>query len=340
MRPVPKPPSWCAASPLTGAAHRPCRSAPSGLCVSAAATMSAETRTPLQRDAGVSHFEYQVMAMLPMSPERTRRMREVAASANGSLTRLSRTVDRLEALGGVIRRPDPEDGRSTLAVLTDAGWHKVGATAPGHVSEVRRWVFDPLSSTQVRHLREIATRIREVVRPDDLSPPMPATESRCYRRRLLAQTPAHRRPAQLGRCRTSAGPSCGHGSGRRTGSALLLTGKAGPTATTELVDSGRDEESPARKAADRERHLWPSLAAGSGPRREPLRPTGRGPRPWPARGPRPGCRSPAAGGAPVVGPARGRRRQGAQQASAPSGVSAASVARTFTGPARASQHSE
>ena len=91
----------------------------------------------LQRDAGLSHFEYQVMAMLSMSPGRTRRMREVAALANGSLTRLSRTVDRLDRRGWVVRRPDPEDGRSTLAVLTDSGYDKVVATAPDHVSEVR-----------------------------------------------------------------------------------------------------------------------------------------------------------------------------------------------------------
>ena len=119
----------------------------------------------LQRDAGISHFEYQVMAMLSMSPQRTRRMSEVAALANGSLTRLSRTVDRLDKRGWVIRRPDPEDGRSTLAVLTDAGWDKVAATAPAHVAEVRRLVLDPLTRTQVRQLREIAERIRQVAQP-------------------------------------------------------------------------------------------------------------------------------------------------------------------------------
>jgi DNA-binding MarR family transcriptional regulator len=119
----------------------------------------------LQRDAGISHFEYQVMAMLSMSPQRTRRMSEVAALANGSLTRLSRTVDRLDRRGWVTRRPDPDDGRATLAVLTDAGWDKVVATAPGHVAEVRRLVFDPLTRAQVRGLREIATRIRQVVDP-------------------------------------------------------------------------------------------------------------------------------------------------------------------------------
>jgi DNA-binding MarR family transcriptional regulator len=124
----------------------------------------------LQRDAGLSHFDYQVMAMLSMAPDRTRRMSEVAALANGSLPRLSRAVDRLDKRGWVTRRPDPDDGRSTLAVLTDEGWDKVVATAPGHVAEVRRLVFDPLTRAQVRQLREIASRIRQVVRPDDCLP--------------------------------------------------------------------------------------------------------------------------------------------------------------------------
>ena len=127
----------------------------------------------LQRDAELSHFEYQVMAMLSLSPSRTRRMSEVASLANGSLTRLSRTVDRLDRRGWVTRRPDPDDGRATLAVLTDAGWEKVVATAPGHVAEVRRLVIDPLTRTQVRQLHEIATRLRQAVQPDGCVPILP-----------------------------------------------------------------------------------------------------------------------------------------------------------------------
>jgi DNA-binding MarR family transcriptional regulator len=129
----------------------------------------------LQRDAGVTHFEYQVMAMLSMSPERTLRMSEVAALANGSLTRLSRVVDRLDRRGWVTRRPDPVDGRYTLAVLTEAGWEKVVATAPGHVAEVRRLVFDPLTRTQARQLRDIGSRIQGAVDPDGCRTRLPLT---------------------------------------------------------------------------------------------------------------------------------------------------------------------
>jgi DNA-binding MarR family transcriptional regulator len=131
----------------------------------------------LQRDAGITHFEYQVMAMLSMATERTLRMSELAAVANGSLTRLSRTVDRLDKRGWVTRRPDPEDGRYTLAVLTGPGWDKVVATAPGHASEVRRLVFDPLTRSQTRQLREIGSRIERQIDPDGCRVDRPAVRS-------------------------------------------------------------------------------------------------------------------------------------------------------------------
>lgn len=123
----------------------------------------------LQRDAGVSLFEYQVMAMLSMEPDRTLRMSRLAALASGSLTRLSRVVDRLDRRGWVCRQPDPTDGRSTLAVLTDAGWEKVVETAPGHVAEVRRLIFDHLTRSQVRQLNEIGSRVLRAVGTEGLT---------------------------------------------------------------------------------------------------------------------------------------------------------------------------
>ncbi|MBU2670347.1 MarR family transcriptional regulator [Actinoplanes bogorensis] len=121
----------------------------------------------LQRDAGLSHFEYQVLAGLSMAPGRTLRMSVLADFAAGSLPRLSQVVTRLEKRGLVRRSPDPGDGRFTLAVLTDEGWDKVVATAPGHVEEVQRLVFDPLTRAQQRGLREIGRRVVRAIDPDD-----------------------------------------------------------------------------------------------------------------------------------------------------------------------------
>lgn len=119
----------------------------------------------LQRDAGISHFEYQVLAALSEAPERTLRMSTLASFAEGSLSRLSQVVSRLERRGWVRRSVDPADGRYTLAHLTDDGWEKVVATAPGHVETVRRLVLDPLTRTQVRQLGDIGRRILAAVDP-------------------------------------------------------------------------------------------------------------------------------------------------------------------------------
>ncbi|WP_433606331.1 MarR family winged helix-turn-helix transcriptional regulator [Dactylosporangium sp. CA-139114] len=119
----------------------------------------------LQRDAGITHFEYQVLAGLSMAPERTLRMSVLAQFAEGTLPRLSQVVARLEKRGLVTRRPDPADGRYTLATLTDEGSAVVVATAPGHVAEVRRLVFDPLTKAQLRQLRAAGERIARAADP-------------------------------------------------------------------------------------------------------------------------------------------------------------------------------
>ena len=124
----------------------------------------------LRRDAGISHFEYQVLALLSEAPDRTLRMSALATLAEGSLPRLSQVVARLEQPGWVRRTPDPADGRYTLATLTDQGLAKVTEAAPRHVQEVRRLVFDPLTKSQSRQLREISRRIMRAIDPDNLRP--------------------------------------------------------------------------------------------------------------------------------------------------------------------------
>ena len=120
----------------------------------------------LLRDAGMTNFEYQVLAALSMAPERTLRMSVLAELAEGSLSRLSQVVCRQEKRGWVARRTDPTDGRYTLATLTDAGWEKVVAAAPGHAETVRRYVIDPLTPAQQRQLATIGARIMTAIAPE------------------------------------------------------------------------------------------------------------------------------------------------------------------------------
>jgi DNA-binding MarR family transcriptional regulator len=113
----------------------------------------------LQRDAGITNFDYLVLSGLSESPNRTLRMSELAAIANSSLSRLSHVVSRLETRGWVRREPCPGDGRFINAVLTDDGWQKVLATAPGHVAAVRELLLAPLSEEEFKQLGAISAKV-------------------------------------------------------------------------------------------------------------------------------------------------------------------------------------
>ncbi len=120
----------------------------------------------LQRDSNMSHFEYQVLAGLSDAPGRTLRMSRLAEFTEGSLPRLSQVVSRLEGRGWVVRHPDPNDGRFTLATLTDDGFAELERAAPGHVEAVRRLVFDPLTPTQHAQLLDIGRAILDALDRD------------------------------------------------------------------------------------------------------------------------------------------------------------------------------
>jgi DNA-binding MarR family transcriptional regulator len=120
----------------------------------------------LQRDAGISHAAYVVLAMLSESPSRSRRMSDLARRANQSQSRLSHTVARLEDRGWVRRERAADDGRGNLAVLTDAGWDVVQTVAPGHVDAVRDAMFGPLSDEQTRLLGDALEAVVERLDPD------------------------------------------------------------------------------------------------------------------------------------------------------------------------------
>ncbi|ARC56707.1 putative HTH-type transcriptional regulator YusO [Frondihabitans sp. 762G35] len=120
----------------------------------------------LDRDEGITHFEYFVLAMLSETPGRTLRMTHLASRTNATLPRLSRVVSRLEGQGFVERSPCVEDRRATNATLTDAGWRKVVHAAPGHVENVRGAVIDVLTQEQVAQLDDISAALLARLDPE------------------------------------------------------------------------------------------------------------------------------------------------------------------------------
>jgi DNA-binding MarR family transcriptional regulator len=135
--------------------------------VSVCELLPAALDSQLRRDAGLTHYEYFVLARLSDAPDQTLRMSTLAARTNATLPRLSHVVARLEQQGMVERAPCPEDARATNARLTAQGRDKVAQAAPGHVEIVRRQAVDALSPQQVQQLSDIAEAILRRLDPED-----------------------------------------------------------------------------------------------------------------------------------------------------------------------------
>jgi len=126
-----------------------------GLVMALPAALDAQ----LKRDTGLNMFEYHVLAALSEAPHGALPMSDLAGMSQGSPSRLSHAVSRLENAGWVERRACVEAGRRTAAHLTPAGRQKLEDAAPTHVREVRRVVVDQLDPEQLARLGAAARAV-------------------------------------------------------------------------------------------------------------------------------------------------------------------------------------
>ncbi|WP_154796291.1 MarR family winged helix-turn-helix transcriptional regulator [Occultella kanbiaonis] len=117
----------------------------------------------LTRDAGLSFYEYMVLAMLAESDDGVLRMSALAELTNGSLSRLSHVVQRLERQELVRRETCADDRRATNAILTDAGRSRVESAAPGHVRHARTLVVDAVSAEDLATFGRVGEAILDRV---------------------------------------------------------------------------------------------------------------------------------------------------------------------------------
>ena len=113
----------------------------------------------LQRDSGIPHVYYGLLAWLSEAPGRQMRMTDLAEQSKITRSRLSHAITRLEERGWVRRVSCPSDKRGQIATLTDEGYAFLTKAAPGHVEAVRHAVFDALSPDQVRAFGEACSAI-------------------------------------------------------------------------------------------------------------------------------------------------------------------------------------
>jgi DNA-binding MarR family transcriptional regulator len=111
---------------------------------------------------------YDVLLELNSAPGRCLRMQQLGQRVVLSRSRVSRLVDDLEADGLVERRPDPDDGRATLACLTPKGHHAFRRAAPMYLRGIEQH-FTALLTDDER--RTIARGLQRVVDHHDQGAP-------------------------------------------------------------------------------------------------------------------------------------------------------------------------
>ncbi|MFF5088933.1 MarR family winged helix-turn-helix transcriptional regulator [Streptomyces niveus] len=109
-------------------------------------------------------LEYMVLSVLSEQPAHTLQMSDLAVRTAASLSRLSHVVGRLEKRELLTRARIPGSGRRTNAILTEIGYEKVVAAAPGHVAAVREYLVDELEPQELAALSRIGAAVEAAIK--------------------------------------------------------------------------------------------------------------------------------------------------------------------------------
>ncbi len=80
--------------------------------------LKADLEERLQKQTGLLLADNEALINLELEPMRMSEIAEKLVLSRGGTTKV---IDRLEELGHVTRRPDPDDRRATLVEITDSG---------------------------------------------------------------------------------------------------------------------------------------------------------------------------------------------------------------------------
>ncbi|WP_329528588.1 MarR family winged helix-turn-helix transcriptional regulator [Streptomyces sp. NBC_01462] len=100
------------------------------------------------------------------------RVNDLAEEAAITVGATSKGVDRLEAAGWVVRRPNPSNRRSSLLELTPDGGKLLAAATPTFQDGLRSWLADPLTAGSLDQLASTVALLRKTL--EDASAGMPA----------------------------------------------------------------------------------------------------------------------------------------------------------------------
>jgi DNA-binding MarR family transcriptional regulator len=113
----------------------------------------------LIRGVGLTASEYTTIMHLSESPNRERRMADLAGATDLSASRMTRLVDDLQSRGLVTKTASSADARVNVAKLTPRGMAKLKSAWPVHLASVRRHFIDCIDAAA---LEEVTKALVEV----------------------------------------------------------------------------------------------------------------------------------------------------------------------------------
>jgi DNA-binding MarR family transcriptional regulator len=117
----------------------------------------------LRAEGDLSYVQFQLICKLAGAPGKLT-MTELADGVVLSRSGLSHQACLLSDAGLIERSPDPDDHRSTLVELTEAGMARFAAVLPGHIEVARGMLYEQLTEEDVKRLGDIMTRVRDHMR--------------------------------------------------------------------------------------------------------------------------------------------------------------------------------
>ncbi|WP_435204128.1 MarR family winged helix-turn-helix transcriptional regulator [Micromonospora sp. bgisy143] len=118
----------------------------------------------LRADGDLSYVQFQLLARLVDAPEGRLRMTDLADSVVYSRSGLTYQAGLLDKRGLITRSPSPDDERSVMVTVTDAGRELVAHVLPGHVDRVRQLLFAPISKRDLAAISAVLGRVRDHMR--------------------------------------------------------------------------------------------------------------------------------------------------------------------------------
>lgn len=122
------------------------------------ARLSATLHKELHDDAGLSMPDYEVLVHLTDNPLGRIRVTDLARLLQWERSRVSHHTTRMERRRLVQRVDCAEDGRGAFIVITPQGRAAIEQAAPGHVTAVRRLIFDALTPNEIDALATITDK--------------------------------------------------------------------------------------------------------------------------------------------------------------------------------------